>query len=59
MVAMVDCRSSAGADMLVVFGVHFSMAGGRVRVSTMDDDVVFSVGGFVRVKGGDEGGDTI
>ena len=59
MITMVDCRSSAGTGMVVVFGVHFSMAGARVRVSTMDYDVVFSVGDFLRMKGGDEGGDTI
>jgi len=59
MVAMVDCRSSVGTGMVVVFGAHFSMVGTRACVSTMDDDVVFSVGDFVKVKGGDEGGDTI
>jgi len=58
-VAMVDCRSSVVTSMVVVFGVHFSMVGARVCVSTIDDDVVLSVECFVRVKGSDEGGDII
>ena len=54
--------------MVFIFGVRFSMAGGRGRFSTIDGDVVFSVGElvviwsngvFVRVKGDGEGGYTI
>ena len=66
MVSMVDCWSSIGTGVVIIFGVRFLMAGARGRFSTMDDDAVFSAGDlvvirsngdFVRVKG--EGWDTL